>query len=97
MKTSGKTRVLRIGIYEWRVYSITTAAVHTKRQTSRVELNASARPWRIIFKLLTGYEENQNLIILTGKKEGGRESESELLSFCIYHAAASRIVRPLIL
>lgn len=69
MKTSGKTRVLRIGIYEWRVYSITTAAVHTKRQTSRVELNASARPWRIIFKLLTGYEENQNLIIPTEKKK----------------------------
>jgi len=73
MKTSGKTRVLRIGIYEWRVYSTTTAAVHTNRQTSRVELNATARPWRIIFKLLTGYEENQNLIIPTGKKEGGRE------------------------
>ena len=74
MKTSGKTRVLRIGIYEWRVYNITTAAVHTKRQTSRVELNALARPWRIIFKLLTGYEENQNLIIPTGKKEEERMS-----------------------
>lgn len=80
MKTSGKTRVLRIGIYEWRVYSITTAAVHTKRQTSRVELNASARPWRIIFKLLTGYEENQNLIIPTEKK-GEREERASFYRF----------------
>jgi len=86
MKTSGKTRVLRIGIYEWRVYRITTAAVHTKRQTSRVELNASARPWRIIFKLLTGYEENQNLIIPTGKKEGEKERVRESFYRFVYTA-----------
>jgi len=52
----------------------------------------SARPWRIIFKLLTGYEENQNLIISTGE-----EKKRVLLYRFIYTAVASRVVLPLIL